>query len=270
MTTNNTNTPSFAKKIYVDIRRDAKRILATENCRAILVAGSVLGASLIALAIFLSTTVLTASPTLATSENYPLVNGIMFTVAAFFTLFFFPPIYCGLYNAALVSANGEAPTFHDLFKFYSSAKLYSRSIRIFLASSWYIFGLILTLGLSYIVLGVSNEYFPEGSKTFTDFVFSLQYSFTVFGGIVFFARRKFKFIYIPMAVENTDLSLRECSRAYARTGYLPYRMYFSGDTGKTFGLLIASVLTIGILYILYAAPRAVANKTAYYKAIKID
>jgi len=47
-------------------------------------------------------------------------------------------------------------------------------------------------------------------------------------------------------------------------------MYLPGDTVITYAVIFLSVFTVGILYILYAAPMAVAKKTAYYKALKID
>jgi len=271
MTNNyNNNKPILAKKTYRNIKKEAKRVLASENCRATLIGGSVIGTAFVGISMFLATSLLVSSPTLMNDSKGFLSLGILLFVSAFFILFFFSPIYCGMYNVALKAFDETPPETADLFRFYMSPRLYRRSIRIFLSSFWFIYVFILLSGAVYFTLGLVDLYLPSYLLSFSEVLGSLQISYVLFASIPFFAIRKSRYLYIPMAVENTEISLRECSLESKRINHISFRMYLPGDTSISLLLTIASVFTIGILYIIYVAPLAVAKKAAYYKLLKID
>lgn len=258
------------QKIFFDVRCDAKKLLEAPGCRAFMIGGSAFGAAIVAIAIFLSNVVVLASPTLYSSENHFLVNGISFTIMSFFVILLFSPIYCGLYNSALISSNGKAPEIHDIFKFCSTPYLYIRSVKIFLISFWYVCGTLVVIGISSVIVGIAGEYFQSSLETVETFSSNVMYSFIFFGGLFFLFRRRFRFFLVPFAVENTELTIKECLHTAAKIKSPRQGFNFYTDLIKTYAFLILSLFTIGIFYIVYAAPRAVTTKIAYYKAIKID
>lgn len=130
--------------------------------------------------------------------------------------------------------------------------------------------MILFFGVIYLTIGVANIYVPELVKSLTAFLDSLLSSFILFGGILFTVTRQYKYIYIPYAIENTEVPLKECVAASRTVSYIPFRMHYKWDLLITMALFIASVASIGILQIIYAGPLAVAKKTAYYKAFKYN
>ena len=94
--------------------------------------------------------------------------------------------------------------------------------------------------------------------------------FAITGIVLYFTTGRFKFIFVPMAVDNTDLTLKECTSAAKKVSYVPFRMYFKGYAMRTLLLLLASLFTIGILHIIYTGPLLITKKTAYYTAHKIN
>lgn len=270
MTNNQTNSPTLIRKTYFNVKRDAKKLLASGNCRPMLLAGILLGAAAVGASIFLAFAVTLSSPSLSKEENAFFAEAIMYVVPTFFVTFFFPPIYCGLYNVALKNANEERASMSDLFKFCTSPALYKRSIRIFLSSFWFLLVLLLLRGAVFAAVALVQRYTPALYDSVMNLCTSLIFSYTIIGMSVYTTMRKFRYITIPMAIERTDLSWKECSKASRGAGYLSFRMYLPGDTVITYAVIFLSVFTVGILYILYAAPMAVAKKTAYYKALKID
>lgn len=258
------------KRSYKNVKHEATLLLSAKNCRAMLIAGCAMGAFALSVPLLLSYAVISSIPKLMNSETFYLADGILFSCMSFFLLFFFSPMYCGIYNAAIKISNNEQSKISDLFKFYTTPYLYKRSIALFFKSSWFIYLMILFFGVIYLTIGVANIYVPELVKSLTAFLDSLLSSFILFGGILFTVTRQYKYIYIPYAIENTEVPLKECVAASRTVSYIPFRMHYKWDLLITMALFIASVASIGILQIIYAGPLAVAKKTAYYKAFKYN
>ena len=269
--TYNTNQPPYLfKRSFKNVQADTKDLLASGNCRGMLIAGALFATFAVAVSILLSFALIASVPVLMQDNMVTIANGVLFVSAAFFLIFFFPPIYCGMYNVALINHDGKNAEMFDLFKFYTSPYLYKRSINIFLRSSWLIYLLLLIVGTTSILEGLSSFLAENNIFKVVAQVISSILDIAIFVTIMFFFTRKFKFIYIPMAVEKTDIPVKQCVADSKMVSYTPFRMYFRFDTGKTFLLALASFFTVGILQIVYAGPLAVAKKVAYYKAFKID
>lgn len=267
--TNMAKTQSFVNKTYLNIKREAKRLLASGNCRWMLLLGSILSAAAIGLSILMAYTAVSASPSLSTDSFAYLSSGIIFTVPIFFVVFILSPLYCGLYNVALKNANDERAEVSDLFEFYTSPDLYKRSIRIFISAFWFILGYFVVMGLIYIAM-FFVEYFAQSLSTSALELMSALSSLYILSGIVFVTGRKRRILFIPLAIDRTDLSIKECQMSCRSVSQITYARYLSGDASSTYLMTLLSAFTVGILYIIYVAPFAIAKKTMYYKTLKTD
>lgn len=273
MINTNTNTAKpaqgFVKKTPFNTKKEAKRLLASGNCRGMLLIGGVLSAAVIGLSILMAYTIVTSSPSLSTDRFAYLAQGIIFIVPIFFIVFMLSPLYCGLYNTALKNADEENAGVEDLFKFYTSPELYKRSIRIFISAFWFILGYFAIMGAIYVVMFFIEFFMPSLSESMLELMSAIS-SVYMFSGIFFLMRRKKRFLFIPLAIDRTELSLGECKASVSKASHLTYMMYLTGDAFTTYSMTILSAFTVGILYILHVAPLAIAKKTMYYKTLKTD
>lgn len=252
--------PEYVFPAYGNVRADAKYLLSTKGCRSLLLFGAVLSCLALTVPIFIAYAIMTATPLM--SDEYILESNLLFYASILAGIFLcLPGVYCGMYRVLLKISSGTAADMTDLFEFYLSPRKFFRSVGIFFRNFWFIFGFGILMIVSLIGYSVAGE---EGTILLS-VIGTLEMSYLLFGTIIAVVTRKYGFIFVPYAIENEDVSLRECSKVARSMRFASYREKLSGDFGYTLGMVALSLLTIGILFVAYTGPMMMSRKVCFYR-----
>ncbi len=262
--------PTFLKHSHANIKENASYLLSSNGLRGTLIAGGVLSVALVTLTLLLGYTVLSATDILVKDEIGYMSTGIIFTIIFATVIFTFPPIYCGMYNATLKASYGNRTSVYELFAFYSSYRMFFRSIRIFYHSFKHFYNVLALSALMNISLGTVMSVFPEAENV-TIHAFDILLDVYFLYALIHTAiTRKFKFISIPLAVLRSELSVRECRKYAKELSYDTYRVNLPYDVSRSIYEAFLAFLSIGILQVLYFAPKAIVKRTAYFRSMYIN
>lgn len=266
MTSGYERVPEYIVPSYGNAKADARFLLSKKGTRKLLLIGAVFGCLAIAIPVLIVEAVMMVLSRIEWEYMVALQSVMMFVSILMGVFLILPGVYCGMYRVLLKKSAGADADIEDLVYFYTSPRLYFRSLGIFMKSSWYLFGVGLYFVVSQIaagmLIGVTDESFiNEVGK----FVYGLFVSYAFFGTIMMTVMRKFLFIFVPYAVENTSVPLRTCVQTAKLMDTSAYRTSFSGDLGYTMLMVFASLYTVGLLFVTYTAPMMLSRKVSFYR-----
>ena len=199
-------TPEHVSPVYSDVKSDAIYLLGKKGVRGMLLAGFTLSCAAITMPMLIAYAIMFSTPLI--EEKYDMISSALIYASIWIGIFVvFPGMFCGMYGAMIKLSRGERITFLDLLEYYSSPRLFGRSIGIFLRGNWFLLGIGITLVIS--VLGTAlGEIAPtEAMKTAIESSFgSLILPYFVVGSIVWGISRRFTFIFIPYAVASDRMT----------------------------------------------------------------
>jgi hypothetical protein len=270
LTNNYERIPDYVDPVCADLRTDSKYFLSKKNVRAMLLAGYSIGAFMIVAVMLVSYAIIFTTPLM--NEEHAIYANVLFYASIWFGIFvLLPGIYCGMYDVLLKLSLGAKATITDLFKYYTSPRMFVRSIGIFVRSNWFLLGvgvmLIITALGSELARNASTETLKKEIEEIfgSAFILYLSVGFMIWGGF-----RKRIFIFLPYAVENPQVSLKQCFAASKRMNTAFFRKSFPNDFPVTFFWLLLSLLTVGILFVLHVGPMMMSKKINYYRSCMVN
>ncbi len=258
--------PEYVSPIFGNVAGDAKYFLSLKKARGLLLFGAILSSFAILLPLVLADAFIVAFA----DENWiytpALQSSMMFFSIVLGLLFVFPGVYCGMYRVLLKRSAGEEASVSDLLFYYTTPKLYFRSIKIFIYGGWYVVGFFLYLTLMQIISGVLTTVTDENViLEYAGLMTLIMLAYLIAGTGLMYVRRKYVFVFVPYAVENTHLSIVSCGYTAKQVRSNALSRALPGNFFITLSLVLASFLTIGILFILYVAPLMVSQKVSFYR-----
>ena len=270
MTNNYERVPTYLNQAYTDPKSDTKYFLSKKGVRATLLAGYSIGVVMIISLMMVAYAVIFATPL---NEDEFMVYGSMLIYASIWLGIFMllPGIYCGMYSVLLsISAGGRA-TMQDLFKYYTSPRMYIRSVGIFLRSNWYLLGigcmLIVNMAGSVLSGMIENETLSSAVMGIFNGALNL---YLIFGGIVWGFVRKRASIFLPYAIENPQVSLKQCASVSRSINPFYYAKSYPYDFIVTLLWLLLSLATVGILFVVHVGPTMMAKKICFYRSSMVN
>lgn len=270
MTNNFERIPDYVDPACADLRSDSKYFLSKKNVRATLLAGYSLGAFMIISVMLVAYAIIFTTP--LKNDEYALHGNVIIYASIWLGIFLLlPGIYCGMYDVLLKASLGVKSTRNDLFRYYMTPRMFFRSIGIFTRSNWFLLGvgcMLVITGIGSILAGnIQNETLRTGVEEIFGSIFLL---YLTAGFLIWGILRKRVFIFLPYAVENPQVPLKQCYAVSKRMNTAFFRKSFPNDFPCTFFWLLLSLFTVGILFVLHVGPIMMSKKVNYYRSCMVN
>lgn len=270
MTNNYERVPTYVNQVYSDLKSDSKYFLTKKNVRATLLAGYSFGAVMIIVPMLIAYTVMFSTP--IKNDEYQIHQALLVYISIWMGIFLMlPGIYCGMYTALLKISAGQRATVSDLFGYYMSPRMYFRGVGIFIRSNWFLLGIGIVLIINLIASILGGMSGSEELKMSIDEIFSaILMLYLAIGSIVWAVSRKKIFIFLPYAIENPHVSLKQCASVSKQINPFYYAKSYPNDYIMTLLWLALSLLTVGILFVVHVGPMMMAKKISFYRSSMVN
>ncbi len=258
--------PEYIAPSFGNVKADAKYYLSKKNVRRIILMGAVISAMAIAVPVLICELFVYMMSNIEWTYLIAFQNVMVFMSVCLGLFLLFPGVYCGMYRVLLKAAAGAEPNISDLWFFYTSGKLFLRSIGIFFGGAWYLLGIFVYLSITQVIAAIlgamQNEAFAVQLQSFVVSLFAFYF---IFGTLLMVVNRKKLFIFIPYAVENISVPLSKAKSISRQMRSTAYVSSLSGDLLYTIIMILLSLLSIGILFVVYTGPMMMSRKVSFYK-----
>ena len=270
MTNNYERTPNHINSVYADLKTESKYLLTKKDARAVLLVGFSVGCFMLAATLLLAYAVMLS--TSINNDEYQMQQALVVYASIWMGIFLMlPGIYCGMYTSLLKISAGQRATASDLFGYYTSPRMFFRSIGIFVRGNWFLLGIGVVLMLTIVSLIFGGMVENESLQKIIEAVFSgILLFYLAVGSIAWIISRKRAYIFIPYAVENSQVSLKECARTSKNMNMGYFNKSYPNDLIMTILWLLLSVCTVGILFVLYLGPMMMAKKVSFYRSSMVN
>ena len=270
MTNNYERVPTYVNPVYTDLKSDIKYFLTKKNVRAILLTGYAIGAVMIILLLMVAYAVICATPLI--KDEYVMYQSILMYASIWSGIFLLlPGIYCGIYTMLLKISVGERAEMSDLFKYYTSPRMYLRSVGIFARSNLYLLGIGCALVINVFGSAWAETIVNETLKMTLMGIFNGGLILYLgFGAIVWSVIRKNISIFLPYAIENSHVSLKQCASVAKGMNTFYYAKAYPSDFIMTLLWLLLSLATVGILFVVHVGPMMMAKKICFYRSSMVN
>ena len=149
MTNNYERTPNHINSVYADLKTESKYLLTKKDARAVLLVGFSVGCFMLAATLLLAYAVMLS--TSINNDEYQMQQALVVYASIWMGIFLMlPGIYCGMYTSLLKISAGQRATASDLFGYYTSPRMFFRSIGIFVRGNWFLLGIGVVLMLTIV------------------------------------------------------------------------------------------------------------------------